>query len=86
MLTVVQYLGALLVIVIFLIVAFCLLFFLFGLLKVWVLKNETRGISRKQLKKAEQEICKHHNTVCVDGYLRVNPMHKWKCCDCGKSL
>lgn len=66
MLVVVQYLATVLVSVIFLILIFCFVAFLFGLLKVWVISNETRGMSRKEIKKAEQELCKHHNTVYTD--------------------
>lgn len=82
MVEVIGYLGGVLVGVIFLIVVFCLVAFLFGLLQVWVISNETRGMTKKQLKKAEQEMCKHHNTVYTDQH----PDYPWTCCDCGKSV
>lgn len=82
MVEVIGYLGGVLVGVIFLIVIFCLVAFLFGLLQIWVFKNETSGMTKKQLKKSEQELCKHHNTVYTDQH----PDYPWTCCDCGKSV
>jgi hypothetical protein len=79
MIEVMCYIGGGLVVAIFI---FCVCCFLFGLLQIWVLKNETRGMTKKQLKKAEQELCKHHNTVYTDQH----PDYPWTCCDCGKSV
>lgn len=78
MIEVIGYLGGVLVMAIFLFFIFCVLGFLFGLLQVWVVSNEIRGMSKKELKKAEQELCKHSNTVFSG--------RKWECCDCGKSV
>lgn len=82
MIEVIGYLGGVLVVAIFLFLAFLLFWFLFGLLRVWIIMYETRGMSRKELKKAEQEICKHHNTVYTDQH----PDYPWTCCDCGKNV
>ena len=79
MVEVTGYIGGGLVIAIFIFCASC---FLIGLLQIWVFKIETRGMNRKELKKAEQEMCKHHNTVYTDQH----PDFPWTCCDCGKSV
>lgn len=61
---------------------FCVLWFLFAMIRIWVLMNETRGMNAKEVEKWEQENCSHENSI----YTESHPDKVWTCSDCGKSV